>query len=215
MYHHYRQDIISNYQVTETSCPEEELAMEIDVVPDVQPEVPMQVEGERNMEIIIEENQILKNVLASKNNLLLESQKSERMKQKTIDELRNDLRYVKMKLARRQKKVAELTTELNQLKSKPMLPLFSNPLLVALFKRSSFKDNHNKKPYEQILRDFAITLYYKSPAAYNFVRESLNLALPHENTLYMWFRPIHSKPGWSSQFLTSLHVLTKSVILIT
>jgi len=43
--------------------------------------------------------------------------------------------------------------------------------------------NKNTKQYNEIVRQFAIILHYFLPRAYNYLRNTLKGALPHEKTL--------------------------------
>ena len=153
----------------DTLRPEEPIQLPMDIdIQVVQPDIPMDVDMNdgRNVEVLIEEIERLKSLLSSKNNLLMDSQQREGKKQQIITDLRRDLLLITRKLDRREKRIEELNTEVRQLKSRAPLPFSTNPLIAALFNRSSYKEDNKTLPYEQIIRDFAITLYYKSPCAY-------------------------------------------------
>ena len=46
------------------------------------------------------------------------------------------------------------------------------------------------------MRSFAITLQFYSSKAYNFVRKTLNLALPHPAQIRKWYRKVPAEPGF-------------------
>ena len=64
---------------------------------------------------------------------------------------------------------------------------------------------HSKtKKISEELRSFAMTLHFYSPKAYEFVRESFDLALPHPETLRKWYSSISANPGFTSPAFSAL-----------
>lgn len=63
-------------------------------------------------------------------------------------------------------------------------------LFFKLFQKMYNKKN--TKEYEEDIRQFAITLHYFSPRAYNYVRNILKGALPHCKTLSKWYKTINT-----------------------
>ncbi|XP_051795799.1 THAP domain-containing protein 6-like [Acanthochromis polyacanthus] len=49
--------------------------------------------------------------------------------------------------------------------------------------------------YTREQREFALTLHLHGPKAYNFLRESQHLPLPHPHTLQRWLTSVDAKPG--------------------
>jgi len=70
-------------------------------------------------------------------------------------------------------------------------------LFFNLFKKVLSKKN--TKHYKEDIRQFAITLHYFSPRAYNYVRNVLKGALPHYKTLSKWYKTIDAEPGFTSE----------------
>ncbi|CAN9499467.1 unnamed protein product [Ophioblennius macclurei] len=60
------------------------------------------------------------------------------------------------------------------------------------------KKSHN---YTQDQRDFAITLHLHGPKAYNYLRETLNINLPHPHTLQRWMSPADAQPDLNTIML--------------
>ena len=60
------------------------------------------------------------------------------------------------------------------------------------------------RQYPPELRSFALTLHFYSAKAYNFVRETFDLALPHPKTLSKWYRAVDGNAGFSEQALRAL-----------
>lgn len=56
-------------------------------------------------------------------------------------------------------------------------------------------DTSLEKQYSLELRAFALTLYYFSPRAYNYVRDVFNMCLPSEKTIEKWYQATDGKPG--------------------
>ena len=52
------------------------------------------------------------------------------------------------------------------------------------------------------MRKFIITLHYKSPAAYRYVRETINNVLPHQKTIRRWYKSINASPGHVTDFMS-------------
>lgn len=53
--------------------------------------------------------------------------------------------------------------------------------------------------YTAPLRKFALTLNYYSPAAYKYVREAYNKALPHPRTICRWYSTVDAEPGFTEE----------------
>ena len=58
------------------------------------------------------------------------------------------------------------------------------------------------KRYTEAVKEFAITLYFYSPRAYNFVRDLLSL--PHPSMIRKWSASIDCEPGFISEAIHSL-----------
>lgn len=66
------------------------------------------------------------------------------------------------------------------------------------------KQNKHYLLYTAPLRKFALTLHYYSPAAYKYVRECYNKALPHPRTICRWYSSINAEPGFTTEAFTAL-----------
>lgn len=78
---------------------------------------------------------------------------------------------------------------------------FSGPI-VAVINRALTKKTRQK--FCPVLRRFAITLHFLSPAAYRFVRKTFTNSLPHEKTLTKWFKSIDGNAGFTKEALQTL-----------
>lgn len=70
----------------------------------------------------------------------------------------------------------------------------------------------SKSHYPTALQNFALTLMYYSPKAYEYVRSKFFNALPASKTLRKWLKKIDSGPGYSKaslKFLKSRNVDNK------
>ena len=68
------------------------------------------------------------------------------------------------------------------------------------------KDNPGsaKKEYPQELKSFAITLQFYSSRAYNYVRQTFDLCLPHEKTVRNWYSAVDAEPGFTAEAFSTL-----------
>ncbi|KAF0039233.1 hypothetical protein F2P81_007468 [Scophthalmus maximus] len=54
-----------------------------------------------------------------------------------------------------------------------------------------------KTVFSENLKQFATTLHFYSPKAYDYVREKFHLALPHPQTIRKWYISISADPGFT------------------
>ncbi|XP_069181919.1 THAP domain-containing protein 5-like [Procambarus clarkii] len=80
-----------------------------------------------------------------------------------------------------------------------MLQLTVSGTAAELLKRT--EKGASREEYPPELRSFALTLYYCSSRAYDFVRKTLNTALPHPKTLKKWCKSFDGKPEVTSEAL--------------
>ncbi|XP_076675634.1 uncharacterized protein LOC143372897 isoform X1 [Andrena cerasifolii] len=52
----------------------------------------------------------------------------------------------------------------------------------------------NRK-YKDALREFALSLHFQSPKAYNYVRHKFYNSLPHPKTISQWYQSVDEEPG--------------------
>jgi hypothetical protein len=53
--------------------------------------------------------------------------------------------------------------------------------------------------YPEELKAFALMLSFYSMKAYNYVRETFQLALPHPSTIRQWYRGVNGRPGFTAE----------------
>ncbi|KAJ4451965.1 hypothetical protein ANN_03449 [Periplaneta americana] len=66
-----------------------------------------------------------------------------------------------------------------------------------------------KGEYSDILKKFAITMHFYSPAAYEYLRQNLNNSLPHVNTLRTWYNTVRGDPGFTQEAFLALEERAK------
>lgn len=71
---------------------------------------------------------------------------------------------------------------------------------LLLKKRSS-----TRQKFSPALRNFAVTLHYYSPAAYKYVRQVFNNALPHPRVIGKWYENNNADPGFCREALDTLN----------
>ncbi|RVE44549.1 hypothetical protein evm_010795 [Chilo suppressalis] len=84
----------------------------------------------------------------------------------------------------------------------------------SLIKRS--KQNKHPKLYTAPLRKFALTLHYYSTAAYKYVRDFYNKALPHPRTICRWYSSVDAEPGFTAEaflVLKEKHQLSENPVV--
>ena len=74
-------------------------------------------------------------------------------------------------------------------------------ILQRILKKGQGKAGHE---YDVELRSFALTLNYYSSKAYNYVRETFDLCLPHPSTIRSWYTGVDGQPGFNKQAFESL-----------
>ena len=131
------------------------------------------------------------------------------------DSLCEEIKVVKKKLRLAekskhyyQKKCASLNDVIKVLKSRNLVSESAEEFLTEagskvpahLFQRlkdcKKHKSNRRKK-YSKELKSFAVTLQFYSSKAYNFVRNTFGLTLPHENVVRRWYSTIDAEPGFT------------------
>lgn len=75
-------------------------------------------------------------------------------------------------------------------------------LINRLFNRSTGRSV--LKQYSDEIKKFALTLYFFSPKAYNYVRERFHNCLPHSKTLAKWYSVVDAEPGITKETLIIL-----------
>ena len=68
-------------------------------------------------------------------------------------------------------------------------------VLVERLKKSETKVYVIQEDFTPEMKKFIVTLHYKSPAAYKFVRETFNNVIPHARTIRRWYCSIDASPG--------------------
>lgn len=67
-----------------------------------------------------------------------------------------------------------------------------------------FHKRNSRKPWTLAEKNFAINLYYKSPATYKFLRNNQQIILPSETTLRRWIGKSKFCPGFNSLWLKQI-----------
>ena len=76
-------------------------------------------------------------------------------------------------------------------------------LPVELFKRMSTNSGKGCK-YSPQLKSFALTLQFYSAKAYDFVRKTFNLALPHPVQIWKWYTKVPAEPRFTEPSFKAL-----------
>ena len=119
---------------------------------------------------------------------------------------KKNMKIKQQKVRRLKKKVANFEDIIKSLRKKNLITTNCEELLrdrfsgvpMELFKRTSGEGKGKKgTKYSPELRAFALTLQFYSTKAYNFVRKSFNLSLPHVVQIRRWYSEIPADPGFT------------------
>lgn len=122
-------------------------------------------------------------------------------------------KVLKQKVRRRNKKIKELNSLLETLKEKQLVAEKQASLLEYNFSgvAKEIFANQLKNPhggikqghrYSKEIKQFAMTLHYYSPNAYDFVRKLLSL--PHASSLRAWASSVDCEPGYLTNVIKIL-----------
>lgn len=114
------------------------------------------------------------------------------------------------KIKRKDKKISSLQAMLNTLQDKNFLSktefdnlndIIGSQKCTDLLTRIILKSKNNKvmKTYPVELKKFALTLYFYSPKAYDYVRNKMKNCLPHPRTVCEWFKANNCEPGYTAE----------------
>ncbi|RVE64489.1 hypothetical protein OJAV_G00126390 [Oryzias javanicus] len=118
-----------------------------------------------------------------------------------VESLEREKLNAKVRERRAKKTVKSLLLDLKKMtlindELKEKLEFYSD-LQIDLFS----KQGHE---YTKDQREFALTLHLHGPKAYNYLRDSLHLPLPHPHTLQRWMQSVDAKPGLNMMMLNML-----------
>ena len=131
-----------------------------------------------------------------------EIQKIKQAHAKKVSVLKKKLRLSQQRARRLNKRNVTLKGIVKQLKERDLISFeemlernFSR-VPIALFKTISSNAGKGCK-YSPDLKSFALTLQFYSAKAYDFVRKTFNLALPHRVQIRKWYTKVLAKPGFT------------------
>ena len=124
-----------------------------------------------------------------------------------LDTVKKRLKLSQQTSRRLKKKVENLDAVVSELQNGGMISeqcaemldsTFSGVPLEMMKRLLKNKDGKtSREEYNKVLKSFALTLQFYSSKAYNYVRETFELALPHESTIRKWYSSIDVEPGFS------------------
>ena len=137
--------------------------------------------------------------------------------QQKVSQLEKKLKVSQQKARRLKKKVVSLKSIVKQLREKDLISSACEEMLeknisgvpTALFKRMASKASKGCK-YPPELKSFALTLQFYSSKAYDFVRKTFNLALPHPVQIRKWYTKVPAEPGFTQPAFDALGVKAKN-----
>ena len=148
--------------------------------------------------------------------------------EKQVTKLKRKLKVSLQKSRRLETKVKSLKTVVQHLRKKQMISssceemlcqTFSGVPLELMNRITSGKSSGKGCKYAPELKSFAMTLQFYSLKAYEFVRKTFNLALPHQTQIRKWYSKVPAEPGFTQPAFEALklkvqeaHKLGKEVV---
>ena len=133
-----------------------------------------------------------------------------------VKSLKTQVKSLKQKVRRHNKKVKTLKSLMDNLKEKQFVSNQEFDLISHNFdgvskylfadkaKNQKF-DSKKSNRYSQETKQFAMTLHYYSPKAYDFARKVL--LLPHPSSIRSWAASVDCEPGFLCDVITSIGVM--------
>lgn len=119
----------------------------------------------------------------------------------SVQHLRSKLKIARQAQRRLKQKYQSLQEVITALRRKDLISSQCSEMLNAfdnvqteIFKRAA---GGTKGAYSSELKAFASTLHFYSPKAYNYVRKTLGLALPHPAKIRQWYSRVDADPGFT------------------
>jgi hypothetical protein len=134
--------------------------------------------------------------------------------EKKVEVLQKKVKLFKQKTKKMQEKIESLNEVIDTLKQKSLINEYVGDILkeasskvpaeiVKRLIKNSVSQKISREIYSPEMRCFAITLQFYSSKAYNFVRDTFGLSLPHENAVRRWYSSAEAEPGFTdSSFKT-------------
>jgi len=146
-----------------------------------------------------------------------EIQKIKQVHAKKVSVLKKKLRLSQQRARRLNKRNVTLKGIVKQLKERDLISSACEEMLernfsgvpVALFKRMSSNAGKGCK-YSPDIKSFALTLQFYSAKAYDFVRKTFNLALPHPVQIRKWYTKVPAEPGFTEPSFLALSQRVKN-----
>jgi len=145
---------------------------------------------------------------------------------KKVHGLQKQLHLAKIKNKRVVESKNELKDLIQELKSKRFFSDSGEEWLESvcsgmpkdLFQRMRDKSRRGKlyrQKYSDQIKKFALTLQFYSTKAYEYVRRSFNLALPHVSVIRSWYGSIDGSPGFTTEAFEALKCRVKELKTIS
>ena len=155
--------------------------------------------------------------------LVITATLSPRTLKRRANAVRDQLVVARKKLKLTHQKTRRLKSKLSSLKD--LTKVLQKKLLISS-ECAALLDSINDVPRELLrriqlkkksatfceeLKQFATTLHFYSPKAFDYVRENFNFALPHPKTICRWYSSVSADPGFTVASFTALesHVSEK------
>ncbi|GBM88399.1 DNA transposase THAP9 [Araneus ventricosus] len=123
------------------------------------------------------------------------------------------IKVLQQKVRRYKTKISTLKDLISDIKSKSFMDEDAIQILATVSEvnkeflnrqLASAKATTMPSTFSPELRTFALTLHFYSPRAYEYVRSTFGLSLPHQRTLSRWYQHIDGAPGFTKETIDAL-----------
>ena len=173
--------------------------------------VPNKVSPEKKKEQL---RHTIKNLQEKIKNLQQQSKARQQELQRNVTLAKRQLKTTKQRTKRLENKISSMENVIQSLKNKALvssnciefLKQNFNGVPLELFKRKIQLNGKSGKgfKYPLKLKAFALTLQFYSTKAYEFVRRSFDLNLPHQTQIRKWYSRVPAEPGFTEPSFKAL-----------
>ncbi|KFM72260.1 THAP domain-containing protein 9, partial [Stegodyphus mimosarum] len=126
-------------------------------------------------------------------------------KNEEIEKLKKRIKVCNLRVSRKAKKINNLVSIIEDLKEKNLVNCKTAELLEQNFSELSLQALKKKtKSFSNELKSFTLSLFFYSPKAYEYCRQTLMPSLPHPTTVRRWYNVINGCPGFTEEALSAV-----------
>ena len=134
----------------------------------------------------------------------------------TRDSYKKKVKSCQQQVRRLTRKIDNLNAVVDDLQEKNLISTSCAEILEKSFSGIPLElmkrvvSQKTRQEYDPLLKSFALTLNFYSAKAYNYVRETFDLNLPHPTTIRRWYSGIDGSPGFTQEAFNALKERVKT-----